>query len=66
MARARRFYGADARDSRRGGATGRPAVVYAGRTDRQPTAQEDPMEWSKPAYVELRFGFEITMYICTR
>ncbi|MGQ2997818.1 MULTISPECIES: pyrroloquinoline quinone precursor peptide PqqA [unclassified Variovorax] len=24
------------------------------------------MTWSKPAFVDLRFGFEITMYIAAR
>ncbi|MGV8894610.1 MAG: pyrroloquinoline quinone precursor peptide PqqA [Burkholderiaceae bacterium] len=24
------------------------------------------MKWSKPAYTDLRFGFEITMYIANR
>ena len=24
------------------------------------------MQWTKPAYTEMRFGFEVTMYICNR
>jgi len=24
------------------------------------------MEWSKPSFEDIRFGFEITMYIATR
>ncbi|QSN64653.1 MULTISPECIES: pyrroloquinoline quinone precursor peptide PqqA [Caballeronia] len=24
------------------------------------------MQWTKPAFTDLRFGFEITMYIATR
>ncbi|MBN3762109.1 pyrroloquinoline quinone precursor peptide PqqA [Burkholderia sp. Ac-20365] len=24
------------------------------------------MQWTSPAYTDLRFGFEITMYIATR
>ncbi|AXF16044.1 pyrroloquinoline quinone precursor peptide PqqA [Paraburkholderia sabiae] len=24
------------------------------------------MQWTTPAYTDLRFGFEITMYIATR
>ncbi|TKC90340.1 pyrroloquinoline quinone precursor peptide PqqA [Trinickia terrae] len=24
------------------------------------------MNWTKPAYTDLRFGFEITMYIASR
>jgi len=30
------------------------------------TIQETAMQWSTPAYTDLRFGFEITMYIATR
>jgi coenzyme PQQ precursor peptide PqqA len=26
----------------------------------------DPMHWSKPAFEDMRFGFEITMYISHR
>ncbi|MBV8773052.1 MAG: pyrroloquinoline quinone precursor peptide PqqA [Deltaproteobacteria bacterium] len=45
------------------------------RIDRRLTAQvrlwsisnqEKPMVWSKPTFVELRFGFEVTMYIWNR
>jgi len=39
-----------------------------GGTYRQPThdpKEEKPM-WKKPEYSELRYGFEITMYICNR
>jgi coenzyme PQQ precursor peptide PqqA len=28
--------------------------------------QETTMQWTAPAYTDLRFGFEITMYIATR
>jgi len=28
--------------------------------------QETHMNWITPAYTDLRFGFEITMYIATR
>ncbi|MBL8527020.1 MAG: pyrroloquinoline quinone precursor peptide PqqA [Burkholderiales bacterium] len=24
------------------------------------------MAWSKPEFTDLRFGFEVTMYICNR
>ncbi|HQR53048.1 MAG TPA: pyrroloquinoline quinone precursor peptide PqqA [Burkholderiales bacterium] len=24
------------------------------------------MAWTTPAYTDLRFGFEVTMYICNR
>jgi len=27
---------------------------------------EDAMLWTKPTFEELRFGFEITMYVATR
>ena len=28
--------------------------------------QEVAMQWSKPSFEDIRFGFEITMYIATR
>jgi len=28
--------------------------------------QETAMQWTTPAYTDLRFGFEITMYIANR
>jgi pyrroloquinoline quinone biosynthesis protein A len=28
--------------------------------------QEDLPMWTTPAYTEMRFGFEVTMYICNR
>jgi coenzyme PQQ precursor peptide PqqA len=31
----------------------------------QPT-KENGMKWTAPAYTDLRFGFEITMYIANR
>jgi pyrroloquinoline quinone biosynthesis protein A len=31
-----------------------------------PTHQETPMQWTRPAFEDLRFGFEITMYIASR
>lgn len=30
------------------------------------TIQETAMQWTTPAYTDLRFGFEITMYIANR
>jgi len=30
------------------------------------TSQEIMMAWTTPAYTDLRFGFEVTMYICNR
>jgi coenzyme PQQ precursor peptide PqqA len=30
------------------------------------TAPEVAMTWSKPSFEDIRFGFEITMYIATR
>jgi coenzyme PQQ precursor peptide PqqA len=29
-------------------------------------SQETAMKWDTPSYVEMRFGFEITMYIANR
>lgn len=31
-----------------------------------PETEETTMVWSKPEFVELRFGFEVTMYIWNR
>lgn len=32
-----------------------------------PTHQRSiPMSWSKPAYTDLRIGFEVTMYFASR
>jgi coenzyme PQQ precursor peptide PqqA len=28
--------------------------------------QETAMQWTTPAYTDLRFGFEVTMYIAVR
>jgi len=28
--------------------------------------EEHVMQWTTPSYTDLRFGFEITMYIATR
>lgn len=28
--------------------------------------QEPPMVWTTPSFTEMRFGFEVTMYIQTR
>jgi coenzyme PQQ precursor peptide PqqA len=33
---------------------------------RHGTSKGDAMQWTKPAFTDLRFGFEITMYIATR
>jgi coenzyme PQQ precursor peptide PqqA len=35
-------------------------------TNRQHTSQESAMKWETPAAIDLRFGFEITMYIASR
>ncbi len=32
----------------------------------QETLQEPAMTWTAPAFVELRFGFEVTMYVQNR
>ena len=34
--------------------------------DSQPTSRRLSMQWSQPAFEDLRFGFEITMYIASR
>jgi len=33
---------------------------------RVPMCQEAMMVWMKPEFVDIRFGFEITMYVATR
>jgi coenzyme PQQ precursor peptide PqqA len=33
--------------------------------DAQPLRRH-PMQWTQPAFEDLRFGFEITMYIASR
>jgi coenzyme PQQ precursor peptide PqqA len=30
------------------------------------TNGENTMAWTKPEFSDLRFGFEVTMYICNR
>ncbi|MDF3036329.1 MAG: PqqA family [Paucimonas sp.] len=32
----------------------------------QKTTEETVMQWTKPSFTDLRFGFEITMYIANR
>jgi len=31
-----------------------------------PNKNEDITMWTKPEYSDMRFGFEVTMYICNR
>jgi coenzyme PQQ precursor peptide PqqA len=31
-----------------------------------PPPLEGKMAWTKPEFTDLRFGFEVTMYICNR
>jgi coenzyme PQQ precursor peptide PqqA len=33
---------------------------------RTPRLKEPPMKWEKPAATDMRFGFEITLYIANR
>jgi coenzyme PQQ precursor peptide PqqA len=46
------------------------AGVRASRTRPPPPAAPQPketlMQWTLPAFEDLRFGFEITMYIASR
>jgi len=37
-------------------------IVYCSAT----TYEDIGMVWETPAYIDMRFGFEITMYICNR
>lgn len=45
-------------------------MALTGRPQGRRTALNPPVEhamtWTKPAFTELRFGFEITMYIQNR
>jgi pyrroloquinoline quinone biosynthesis protein A len=36
------------------------------RSLRPITLRSFPMAWSKPAYTDLRIGFEVTMYFASR
>ena len=40
--------------------------VKAFRPGIRRNSQETPMQWSHPAFEDMRFGFEITMYISNR
>jgi coenzyme PQQ precursor peptide PqqA len=31
-----------------------------------PNRKEMTMSWNTPAFTEMRYGFEVTMYICNR
>jgi len=44
----------------------RRASARQSRQDLTPTLKETLMQWSQPAFEDLRFGFEITMYISNR
>jgi coenzyme PQQ precursor peptide PqqA len=44
----------------------REASSRQSRPDFIPTLKETLMQWSQPAFEDLRFGFEITMYISNR
>lgn len=51
------------------GESRRHAATFAGtvhEVHRQPCSKETTMKWETPQAVDLRFGFEITMYIATR
>lgn len=49
-----------------GFAKGKASGAGWARTDTRPTPMETTMTWTTPAYQDLRFGFEITMYIAAR
>ena len=42
------------------------ASARQSRPDLIPTLKETLMQWTQPAFEDLRFGFEITMYISNR
>jgi coenzyme PQQ precursor peptide PqqA len=39
--------------------------MYRSKTS-HPNQRSIPMSWSKPAYIDLRIGFEVTMYFASR
>jgi pyrroloquinoline quinone biosynthesis protein A len=41
-------------------------VVAHWATKKRSTDRRTTMQWTKPAFTDLRFGFEITMYIANR
>jgi coenzyme PQQ precursor peptide PqqA len=43
-----------------------PVSVTAYRPGIDRNLKETPMQWSQPAFEDMRFGFEITMYISNR
>lgn len=45
---------------------GLPGLDYARAVFRTTSAEETVMEWTKPEFEDMRFGFEITMYIFAR
>lgn len=49
-----------------GFAKGKASGAGWARADTRPTLMETTMTWTTPAYQDLRFGFEITMYIAAR
>lgn len=48
------------------GSTPAPAVEHRNVLTNYANPQGGDMNWTTPAYTELRLGFEITMYIANR
>jgi coenzyme PQQ precursor peptide PqqA len=41
-------------------------AAHPGGTSTQSQTRRHAMQWTTPSYTDLRFGFEITMYIANR
>ncbi|WP_220461563.1 pyrroloquinoline quinone precursor peptide PqqA [Rugamonas apoptosis] len=44
----------------------KPCPHGPGRSINLPIFKETAMQWSKPEFIDFRFGFEITLYIANR
>jgi coenzyme PQQ precursor peptide PqqA len=43
-----------------------PSLTARRAFNNHPTIKETTMAWTKPEFIDWRFGFEITMYIANR
>jgi len=41
-------------------------IGITSNTDPTIKPEDNPMQWQTPAFEDIRFGFEVTMYICNR
>jgi coenzyme PQQ precursor peptide PqqA len=54
------------RECRKGWCDGRPSVEGGARRRIPELYHSEVAMWNKPEYTEMRFGFEVTMYIANR